>query len=318
MNKDSGIMVSIVCITYNHEKYISQAIEGFLNQKTTFKTEIIIHDDCSTDTTKEIINFYEKKYPEKIKVYFEKENQYSLRKYQFLKEVYDMANGKYIAFCEGDDYWVDNNKLQKEIDYLEKHDDCRMVYTDFDILYQKTGRVERTLFKKEPERFKHKYTLDSWILDPGYVAPMTWVFEKKLMENYQFLNTLDETFVMFAYFLYSTNVKCLINENTAVYRILEESASHSSSLEKVYTRAKNMFEIHIHLANLYDFEEPLKFEIESRYFNRTYKLLSVLGKKEELEKAKKYCTKCQQKVLFSIVKIPIIRYILQSIYRKFR
>ena len=105
MNDD--ILVSINCITYNHEKYIAQAIESFLMQITNFKYEILIHDDASTDNTVKIIKEYEKKYPNVIKTIFQKENQYSKGKkveiFGFKK-----SRGKYIAFCEGDDYWLYN------------------------------------------------------------------------------------------------------------------------------------------------------------------------------------------------------------------
>ncbi len=118
------IKVSICCLTYNHEKYIKKALNSFLNQKTNFKYEILIHDDASTDKTAEIIREYEKEYPDLIKPIYQKENQYSkgvaiLKKYQFPR-----ASGKYIAMCEGDDYWKDDKKLQKQFDALENNPNC--------------------------------------------------------------------------------------------------------------------------------------------------------------------------------------------------
>ncbi len=119
------IMVSICCATYNHEDYISDAIESFLMQKTDFQYEILIHDDASTDRTADIIRKYEKKYPEIIKPIYQTENQYSkgikVNKYNI-----ERAKGKYIAICEGDDYWTDPYKLQKQVDYLENHPECSM------------------------------------------------------------------------------------------------------------------------------------------------------------------------------------------------
>jgi len=106
-------IVSICCITYNHEKYIRDAIEGFLMQKTLFPIEILIHGDASTDKTADIIKEYEVKYPDIIKPIYQTENQFSKgvsisATYQFPR-----ARGKYIAICEGDDYWTDPHKLQK-------------------------------------------------------------------------------------------------------------------------------------------------------------------------------------------------------------
>lgn len=122
MNKDN-IMVSICCMTYNQEKYIEDTLKGIVSQKTSFKYEAVIHDDASTDNTKKIIEKYEKKYPNLIKTIYEKENQY-LKNVRIINIMNPYMKGKYIAFCEGDDYWYDNNKLQIQVDYMEKHADC--------------------------------------------------------------------------------------------------------------------------------------------------------------------------------------------------
>lgn len=119
------ILVSIHCITYNHEKYISDAIDSFLMQKTDFKYEILIHDDASTDRTAEIILEYEKAYPNLIKPIYQTENQYS-RGIPFEDFNFNRAEGKYIAFCEGDDFWTDPYKLQKQVDYMESHPECSL------------------------------------------------------------------------------------------------------------------------------------------------------------------------------------------------
>ena len=120
-------LVSICCITYNHEAYIRDALEGFLRQKVTFPYEILIYDDASTDHTADIIREYAVRYPDRIRPLLNTENQYS-------KGVsnpsgafnYPRARGKYIAMCEGDDYWTDEGKLQMQVDYLESHPGCSM------------------------------------------------------------------------------------------------------------------------------------------------------------------------------------------------
>lgn len=114
--------VSICCITYNHAKYIRDALDGFLMQKTTFPIEIIIHDDASTDGTADIIREYEAKYPDIIKPVYQTENQYSKGVRNFLT-IFPMAKGKYIAMCEGDDFWTDPKKLQIQYDFMESHPD---------------------------------------------------------------------------------------------------------------------------------------------------------------------------------------------------
>lgn len=132
MKNYENILVSINCVTYNHEKYIAQAIEGFINQKTNFKYEILIHDDASTDKTADIIKRYEEKYPEIIKPIYQTENQYSKGIWGGQINL-ERAKGKYIAICEGDDYWTDEYKLQKQIDYMEKNPKCGLCFHTVEI-----------------------------------------------------------------------------------------------------------------------------------------------------------------------------------------
>lgn len=115
------IMVSIVCNAYNHEKYITQALNSFLMQKTNFPFEVLIHDDASTDGTADIIRDYVAKFPEIIKPIYQTQNQYSQKISVTRTYQYSRAQGKYIALCEGDDYWTDPCKLQKQVDAMEAH-----------------------------------------------------------------------------------------------------------------------------------------------------------------------------------------------------
>lgn len=126
MNKESAIGVSVICITYNQEEYIGAAIESVLSQKINFPYEIVIHDDVSSDKTQEIIQSYIYKYPSVVHGVFEKKNQYSQGIDFFSSLVTDVAKGKYIALCEGDDFWIDNTKLQRQWEALETHPECDM------------------------------------------------------------------------------------------------------------------------------------------------------------------------------------------------
>ena len=121
-------LVSVVCITYNHGPYIRQCLDGFMMQKTNFAFEVLIHDDASTDKTADIIREYEEKYPNIIKPIYQTENQYSKGVKIGLTYLYPNAKGKYIAECEGDDYWTDPLKLQSQVDFLESHNDYSMCF----------------------------------------------------------------------------------------------------------------------------------------------------------------------------------------------
>ena len=120
-------MVSICCVSYNHGKFIAKAIDGFLKQKTNFPFEILIHDDASTDSTAEITKSYEKKYPN-IHAICQSENQFSKGVSINYKYNFTRARGKYIALCEGDDYWIDECKLQKQFDYMEQNPECGLCF----------------------------------------------------------------------------------------------------------------------------------------------------------------------------------------------
>lgn len=119
-------MVSVVCLAYNHEKYITKALDGFVSQKTDFAYRIIVHDDASTDGTAAIIREYAERYPGLICPIYQTENQYSKKIPIHKTHVVPHLAGKYVALCEGDDYWTDPLKLQKQFDAMEAHPECSM------------------------------------------------------------------------------------------------------------------------------------------------------------------------------------------------
>lgn len=136
------IMVSVICAAYNHGRFIRKALDGFVMQKTDFPFEILIHDDASTDDTADIIREYEKKYPELIKPIYQTENKYSQGISINKTYLYPKAKGKYFAMCEGDDYWIDENKLQRQVDFLESHPDFTLCAHNSKRYYVKQDRYE--------------------------------------------------------------------------------------------------------------------------------------------------------------------------------
>lgn len=120
------MILSIVCTAYNHEKYIRKTLEGFVKQKTDYKYKVIVHDDASTDKTRDIIDEFVKKYPDLFVAIYQQENQYSKGVDIYKKFIQPLIDTKYTAICEGDDYWCTEDKLQRQIDYLEKHPNCSM------------------------------------------------------------------------------------------------------------------------------------------------------------------------------------------------
>lgn len=130
MNKSDSPTVVVWCLAYNQQAFIRDALEGFVMQQTDFPFEVVVHDDASTDGTTDIIMEYARKYPDLITPMIETENQW---KHGGLKHIVDIMNehhrrGKYIAFCEGDDFWTDSQKLQRQVDFLDAHPDYSMCF----------------------------------------------------------------------------------------------------------------------------------------------------------------------------------------------
>ena len=156
--KQGKPLVSICCLTYNHENIIRDALNGFVMQRTNFPFEIVVCDDASTDKTPQIILEYAERYKGLFKPVLLTENQFSKNKdfiLPFATHLFPAAQGKYIAECDGDDYWTDCYKLQKQFDFLEVHPEFSMCYNDLVIYYSDTDIVEKG-YRQRPKDFTAK------------------------------------------------------------------------------------------------------------------------------------------------------------------
>lgn len=165
----SDIAVSISCLTFNHEKYVRKTFDGILAQKTNFKFEVLVHDDASTDGTQDIIREYEEKYPDIFKPIYQKENQYSKGTRISMTYIFPRIQGKYLAYCEGDDYWMDENKLQKQYDLMEAHPECSMCTHIVNMISEDEssilGQIPKNPFKEgvvSEEEFLRKELIEGW------------------------------------------------------------------------------------------------------------------------------------------------------------
>lgn len=188
------IMVSICCLVYNHEKYLRKCLDGFIMQKTNFKYEMLIHDDASTDGSADIIREYEAKYPDIIKPIYQTENQYSKGVKISWKYQYPRAKGKYIALCEGDDYWTSKYKIQRQFDYMESH-------PEMGLCVHQVARYDEmsNCYSLQTDHSSDKdYTVDEVILGGGglfgtnsiflrtrNLLAMPSCFDNKYMEDFQ-------------------------------------------------------------------------------------------------------------------------------------
>lgn len=173
-----SILLSINCITYNHENYISDAIEGFLMQKTNFNFEILIGEDCSTDKTREIVEMYKKRYPDKIKIITSDKNVGFMKN---MIRLHENSKGKYIAICEGDDYWTDPDKLQKQIDYMEKNIECTLCFHATEVVKAKS-KVRFGLIRPYNNNNICK-TEDIIIGGGGFCPTQSLIYRKVCMDN---------------------------------------------------------------------------------------------------------------------------------------
>lgn len=185
MDENKEILVSVICLTYNHERYIRECVDSLINQKTSFKYEILIHDDCSTDKTTQILKEYERRYPKIIRIILQNENQYTKGKRIVEEIVLPIANGRYIAFCEGDDYWIDSKKLQKQTDALKEYPECWICAHNV----KKIDTISKKKIGNVAPSNKNKILSIEEVIDGdgGFVGTNSLVINRKAFEmNYEF------------------------------------------------------------------------------------------------------------------------------------
>lgn len=224
------IQVSIRCFAYNHERFIRQCLDGFVMQKTDFRFEAIVHDDASTDNTAAIIREYAEKYPDIIKPIYETENQYSKHDGSLTRIMNAHTRGKYVAMCEGDDYWTDPYKLQKQVDFLESHPDYVMCSHLFDVYNERNKQLR----KNDESSFTGKsYDLDTLINGEWYFQPLTVLFRFDAYDREHFASYGLSMDVILYYELLRRGGKgyCL-PDVMAVYRIHDGGVWSLKSLDK--------------------------------------------------------------------------------------
>ena len=174
-------LLTVAVISYNHENYIAEALDGILMQETDFPFEVIVNDDCSTDNTVKILEAYAKKYPTIIKLILQKENQYS-KGVKMETLLFEKAAGKYVAICEGDDYWIDPHKLQIQLDEMRKVENCQMSFhSAIDIWEDKSKKDEITTKQAKGNRL---FSASDVVRGGGGFCPTaSLIFEKEAVEN---------------------------------------------------------------------------------------------------------------------------------------
>ena len=232
-------LVSIRTSAYNHGPYIKQCIEGVLMQRTNFPFEYIIGEDFSNDETREIVFEYAKKYPNIIRVITA---DYNVGSRANGRRCIQACRGKYMAICEGDDYWIDPLKLQKQVDFLESHPDYGLIYTQAKVLQ---GKKYVQIVGSEVKDFR------DLLLGGNRIPTLTTCFVRELQKEYiyQVVEKWHKAWKMGDYPLWlflshRTKIKYL-EDVTSVYRMLPESASHSKNITKMVQFSESIYDIRL-------------------------------------------------------------------------
>lgn len=251
-------LVSIVCITYNHEKYISQAIDSFLMQETDFPFEIVIGEDCSPDNTREILNKYIEKYPNIVKAILRNKN---IGMNENFDNTFNQSKGIFIALCEGDDYWIDKSKIYKQVQYLKDKEDCYLIFTPAKQI--QNGKKD---FIRNQYNNKHINKINTkWVIKKGggFYPTCSVMIRKELFDNlpnwFYKHSTGDYPLAILA------SLKGRIgylNDCTSIYRSQPNSISHiKESNEKIEQKCKNNIQFFEMLRNDNIIDEKLKKEM---------------------------------------------------------
>jgi glycosyltransferase involved in cell wall biosynthesis len=272
MSQRENPLVSIVVITYNHEAYIAQAIESILDQKCTYSYEIVIGEDCSTDNTAHIVKSYGASHSDRIVLNVNKKNVGGL---QNERDCIRKARGKYICFLEGDDYWMDNLKLQKQVDFMENNPEYGLVHADVDHFYESTGKTEYRVNKANGIKSPEGHIFDELMKpDQFFIKPATVCFRKELVEmHFDYDKAIEENWPLTDFPLWldiAAHSKVhYMDEVFATYRLLNESASRTRSPEKKLKFHKGLHRIKMHYCSKYKLDKQIVDALEETY-NRDF------------------------------------------------
>lgn len=270
-------VVSVGMITYNQFHYIVQSIEGVMQQKANFPFELVIGEDCSTDGTREIVLKYEQNYPDIIRVITSDNNVGAvMNSCRTMKS----CKGKYIAFCEGDDYWHHPYKLQKQVDFLESHMECGLILADADVYYCKSKKYIKSYNSHNGYQSPMNLTIDQ-IMGGGKMMKWTCtaVIRKKILEQIVESDPYlykSGTFLMIDNQLWAetslTSKVAYIPESLATYRVRDESASRSNNRIKHWRFWQSASEMKLYLCDKHKLADRIRRSEESGWYESSLRL----------------------------------------------
>ncbi len=285
--------VSVSLVTFNHEKFIAQAIESLLLQEVDFSYEIIIGEDFSSDRTREIVIDYQKQYPDKIRLILPEQNLGCYGQKIFVQTL-EACKGEYIALLDGDDYWASPHKLQQQVDYLDNNRECAICFHDVTTIFEDKAELSHRYNNFEPQRFSG---LEN-ILKSNFIPTCSTLYRRGLFD--QFPEWYNET-VCGDWVLHVLNTKHgkigYINKSLAVYRV--HSNGIFSSMKKIQ-QLKEAIKCYKLLNEYLNFE--YNYIIQSEIIYRYLICLSIYQQEKNLRLQKQYANK----LIRSLVNHPLI------------
>ncbi len=270
-------LVSIHMTTYNHAPFIRQALEGVLQQKTNFPFELVIGEDCSTDGTREIVLAYQKKYPGIVRVISSDKNV-GMKKnnHRTLKA----CRGKYVAYCEGDDHWHSPRKLQKQADYLDGHPECGLVFSDYDLYFEREKKSVKNVNQSKGYRAPFNLSIEQ-VIGPegGVIRTCTVMIRKNLLEQVTegdpYLHQSDQFLMgdtqLFAELTLLSKVS-YYPESLATYRIHDDSATRRKDPKKSAQFWNSAYEMKLYLCDKHKLAESIRAKAESDWLDSSLRL----------------------------------------------
>jgi glycosyltransferase involved in cell wall biosynthesis len=308
-------------VAYNVRPYIVQAIECVLSQKINFPFELVIGEDCSSDGTRQIVYDFQKNYPNVIRIISSDQNV-GLRKNYY--RVFQASRGKYIAYCDSDDFWQREDKLQIQVDYLESHPECGMVYSDYNWYYTKSGHTIYNFLKITGKSQIYSPKINDIVEKKVDIRTSTVVarrdLEKQLITSDSFLHQ-GEHFVMGDTQL-RAEISCLaevhyIDESLATYRIREESSTQSLSKIKSLRFVISDSEMYLYLCNKYNLPSHIKDMHENNWRRHSLILAFFEQNKEAAENIRRKSTNLnlKDKLWYWGAKNGVVRAVVLFMYR---
>jgi glycosyltransferase involved in cell wall biosynthesis len=246
--------VSILLLSYNQVDFIAKAIEGVVCQKTTFPFELLISDDCSTDGTREIIEQYHVKYPNIVVPYFQQVNLGPKNNDYFL---FQQSKGDYICYCEADDFWCDEEKLQKQVTFLDANPDFGLVHGDVNFFYVESQEHIRSYNSTNRIQIDSGDVYEKVMIGNHYIKTMTVCYRKSLLLQHYFTDDyiMQSNWMMVDLSQWLCLASCskiqYMDDVMATYCLRTESMSRSRSAVKMHQFHMDVFDIRFHFIKKY-------------------------------------------------------------------